>query len=146
MGPYAHLWCLQLGSTRLLRYLLCTLPGVVAKAEEVRYFVSCHIFLLYHVNMEWDRKYPSHPLEFPERTHPVALAAHRSPAPVPFVLKRIRLDLLQLPVMHKLSISHDLPKESVPRPVTGKGDLQGTSALVFTRLPNHPDLSCPSST
>lgn len=65
---------------------------------------------------------------------------------MPFVLKRIRLDLLQLPVVHKLSISHDLPKESAPRPVTGKNDLQGTSVLVFILLPGQPDLSCPSST
>lgn len=44
-----------------------------------------------------------------------------------FVLEENKLVLLQLPVVHKLSISHDMPKGAVPRPVTGDGDLQGTN-------------------
>lgn len=54
------------------------------------------------------------------------------------------LDFLQLPVVHKLSISHDMPKWSVPRPVTGEGDLQGTSFFFSFDLPDHSDLFCPS--
>lgn len=47
-----------------------------------------------------------------------------------FVSKGNKLDFLQLPVLHALSISHDMPNGSVPRQVTGEGDLlQGTSAL-----------------
>lgn len=47
-----------------------------------------------------------------------------------FVLKGNTLGFLQSPVLHALSISHDMPNGSVPRPVTSEGDLlQGTSAL-----------------
>lgn len=54
-------------------------------------------------------------------------ATHGVPPSGPFVLEENKLDLLQPPVVHKLSISHDMPKGPVPPPVTGEGDLQGTS-------------------
>lgn len=55
-----------------------------------------------------------------------------TPSQLPFrtgtsVLKESKSAILQLPVVHKLSISHDLPNLSVPCPVTGQADLQGTS-------------------
>lgn len=63
-----------------------------------------------------------------------------------FVPKENKLDFLQLPVVHKLSISHDMPKWSVPRPVTGEGDLQGTSFFLFSVLLDHSDFFYPSRT
>lgn len=62
-----------------------------------------------------------------------------------FVLGKSMFELLQLPVLHKLSISHDLPMVPATRPVTGEGDLQGTSVIVSAIPSVQPDSSLLSS-
>lgn len=149
MGPVADLRCLQPGRGCLLCYLLLPLSGPVTKAHEIRHLVSCHTSLLCRAGEA--RIAPQALSWAAEEGTPTPWHIHPTHGVVPsglLVLMGNKPVFLQLPVVHRLSISHDIPDVPTLCPVTGEGDLQGTSAFasyqtcpqpcicVFLPLPN----------
>lgn len=135
MGSNVDIWSLQPGGPCLFRYLLLPLPGLVVKAEEVRYLVSCRFpHRLLCARGSVGTCFSRYMLL--RSIRPVVRPMHEADLPPPSqlpsragtsVLKESKSAILQLPVVHKLSISHDMPNLSIPCPMTGQADLQGTS-------------------